>query len=468
MSIRDFVVTLLISALLVLVVMNKSINSYIEQKYHIALFNPENPVLSLLGAPREWLDTLRLNLFPTQEDLALESALHEAQAGENSAGETGENSETESSDENAEPPYPRLNEQGQIELKADSTFLFIGDSMMQGVGMTLGRELKKLGFSVIDIARQSTGLTYTSFFDWGKTLKEAFAKNPHINIVVMMVGANDPYNMPKIKYASPEWVEIYEQRIQSILDTAREHGALVVWYEAPIVKKEPLNARLAFLNTLYKSRVDAAKQLFLHSNSALAPDGIYTPYVKNAQGKSIKMRASDGIHFSGDGSRALGALLVERLEIIKEEGEDSGDVDSASVNSGDFGGVDSRANKDLSRDSAKNSTRKKREKAESTSHQRGLDADADKMDSIDSADSMNSADSGFAASDFAGSASSANFGTLDSGALDSHAFDSSAGNADSSASTNDAESSTPKPTSLESILLDSIHTPHKAARASDE
>ena len=305
--------------------MNKSINTYIEQKYHITLFDPEMPVLSTLGAPRVWLDSLRTTLFPTQKDLAIESALQDIIL--------DPTPESKNLDEEAEsaPSYPLIDEAGHIVLEPHSTFLFIGDSMMQGVGMTLGRELKKLGFNVIDIAKQSTGLTYSSFFDWGKTLKEAFAKNPHIKVVVVMVGANDPYSMPKIKYGSEEWAETYSARIQEILDTAIANKAVVAWYEAPIVKKEPLNTRLAFLNTLYKDRIEQAKQVFLLSNLALAPDGIYTSYVKNAQGKSVKMRATDGIHFSGDGSRALGALLLDRLLIIQDDPQVENDEESEHI-----------------------------------------------------------------------------------------------------------------------------------------
>lgn len=319
MRIVGFYTTLVLSFLLVLLVMNKSVHTYIEQKYHITPFDTQTPILEFLSLPALWLESARNALLPLSQDLIIANAENQAQEPEPSQIEP----ET--------PKYPLISEDGHIVLEADSTFLFIGDSMMQGVGMTLGRELKKLGFSVIDIAKQSTGLTYTDFFDWGKTLKDTLDKHPRIDVVVIMVGANDPYNMPKIKYASPEWVEIYEGRIEEILESANAHGALVVWYEAPIVKKEPLNTKLTFLNTLYAAKVAQAaerehKALLLHSNSALAPNGSYTAYGKNADGKSIKLRANDGIHFSADGSRALGALLLERLEIVpipQEEPESS-------------------------------------------------------------------------------------------------------------------------------------------------
>lgn len=331
MRIAGFYTTLILSFLLVLLVMNKSVHTYIEQKYHISAFDTQSPLLELLSLPAMWLESVRDTLLPSSQDLIIASVEGQAPTSElESSQKHGEGAEPESSE--PEPPaYPLISESGQIVLEPDSTFLFIGDSMMQGVGMTLGRELKKRGFSVIDIAKQSTGLTYTDFFDWGKTLKDTLEKHPNIDVVVVMVGANDPYNMPKIKYASPEWIAIYEARIREILESANSHGALVVWYDAPIVKKEPLNTKLIFLNTLYTAQVKEAtereqKALLLHANDALAPNGVYTAYGKSSEGKSIKLRANDGIHFTGDGSKALGALLLERLEILpKLENDDLGE-----------------------------------------------------------------------------------------------------------------------------------------------
>lgn len=304
MRIYEFFLTLVLGFVIVLVVMNKSVFSYIEQKYHIAAFDPSSPLLYALGTPARGLDSLRARLFPSQEELALNSSKEASKETEEVA------EEVDSSDLIEQVIYPLITQEGKIALEPESTFLFIGDSLMQGVGMTLGLELKKRGFSVIDIAKQSTGLTYIDFFDWGKTLKDAFAKNPHINIVVIMVGANDPYNMPKIKYASPEWVEVYQGRVRDILETANAHNAIVVWYEAPIVKKPSLNAKLAFLNTLYAKEVSSFKAVFLPSNAALAPEGVYTAYGKTESGKSVKLRANDGIHFSGEGSRVLGGVVV--------------------------------------------------------------------------------------------------------------------------------------------------------------
>ena len=316
MRLKTFIFTIFIAFALTALVMNKSINTLIEQKYHITLFNVENPLLKTLSLPRIWLDNLRAYIFPSQEDLALEESL-QSQTKIEPEPEIPEF--TEKLEE--EIYYPLIDENGTIILEPHSTFLLIGDSMMQGVGMTLVRELQKRDFNVINLAKQSTGLTYPHFFDWQQSLKDAFAKNPNINVVVMMVGANDPYNMPKIKFQSPEWVEIYTQRIQDIIQTTLSHKAIIIWYQVPFVKKEPLNQKLIFLNTLYKENVESAKQVFLDSNAILSPDNAYTAYIKAPNGKSIRLRNSDGIHFSTEGSKLLSQILLDRLEVLQEPHE---------------------------------------------------------------------------------------------------------------------------------------------------
>lgn len=307
MKIRDFIFTIIVGFVIVIALMNKSIHSYIEQKYHISLFDVDNEILIAIRMPSLWLDSMREKIFSNQEDLTAPNQ------------EDQENLEPKEEITEPEIHYPLITQEGKIILKPNSTFLLIGDSMMQGVGLTLARELQKLKINVINLSKQSTGLTYASFFDWNQTLKDTFNKNPNIDVVVMMVGANDPYNMPKIKFKSEKWLEIYNDRIADIIDTTLQNEAVIAWYEAPIVHKEPLNGNLQFLNELYKTHIQEKDQVFLESNLVLCPDGIYTSYLKDSQGKSLRVRGSDGIHFSTYGSKLLSRLLLERLEILPDE-----------------------------------------------------------------------------------------------------------------------------------------------------
>lgn len=171
MRLKTFIFTIFIAFALTALVMNKSINTLIEQKYHITLFNVENPLLKTLSLPRIWLDNLRAYIFPSQEDLALEESL-QSQTKIEPEPEIPEF--TEKLEE--EIYYPLIDENGTIILEPHSTFLLIGDSMMQGVGMTLVRELQKRDFNVINLAKQAQGLPIRIFLIGSKASKTLLLK----------------------------------------------------------------------------------------------------------------------------------------------------------------------------------------------------------------------------------------------------------------------------------------------------
>lgn len=203
-------------------------------------------------------------------------------------------------------------------LQKGDVVLLIGDSLMQGVGMTLVSMLKKHGAVPINLSKQSTGLTYSQHFDWEKALSSALLEQP-VQYVIIMLGANDPWDMidPEnkaryIKFKTERWEEIYRARIQSLLTLAHEHGAQVFWYEAPYMKKEKLNEGVLYLNTLYEDEARQNGAIFLHSNDVLSDGETFSAYITRND-KKIKVRANDGIHFSPEGSRILSKLLLQHL-----------------------------------------------------------------------------------------------------------------------------------------------------------
>lgn len=211
------------------------------------------------------------------------------------------------------PTLPKLNS-----LQKGDVVVLIGDSLMQGVGITLVSLLKKHGAVPINLSKQSTGLTYSQHFDWEKALANALAEQP-ARYVIVMLGANDPWDMidPEnkaryIKFKTKRWEEIYRARIQSLLTLAREQGAQVFWYEAPYMKKDKLNEGILYLNTLYEDEVQKNDAIFLHSNAVLSEGKVFSAYITRGD-KKIKVRANDGIHFSSEGSRILSKLLLQHL-----------------------------------------------------------------------------------------------------------------------------------------------------------
>lgn len=69
--------------------------------------------------------------------------------------------------------------------------------MMQGIAPYMLKTFKKLNLKGINLSKHSTGLTYPHYFNWAEAITQAFATYDNIAIVVVILGANDPWSMKK-------------------------------------------------------------------------------------------------------------------------------------------------------------------------------------------------------------------------------------------------------------------------------
>lgn len=208
----------------------------------------------------------------------------------------------------------------RIQVSEGESILLIGDSMMQGVAPYLLRAFKKAKIQGINLSKHSTGLTYKHYFNWEVATRDALEKNPHISLVVVLLGANDPWSMKKnIAFKSPLWEEIYTQRIDEILQVAQGYGVRIAWYEVPSVREKSLNDKIMYLNTLYEAAVKQSGEYFLQSNGIVTQGGKYSAFIKNAKGKSVQVRADDGVHFTARGYQIMANILLNNLEVLPLE-----------------------------------------------------------------------------------------------------------------------------------------------------
>lgn len=64
-------------------------------------------------------------------------------------------------------------------IRSGDKVFFAGDSLMQGVAPFVQKSLKQqYGIESANLSKQSTGLSYPSFFDWPKTIEETLKKHP--------------------------------------------------------------------------------------------------------------------------------------------------------------------------------------------------------------------------------------------------------------------------------------------------
>ncbi|EAH4991147.1 DUF459 domain-containing protein [Campylobacter jejuni] len=332
MSVVRFFFILIIVLSLVVVVMNQSISSYIEQKYHFA-FYPHNDLLKEANGFKIKLEQIRAILSneplpqtneetTNQENKSIDENLSKIDKVLN----TLENDENTSHKETNPTLIRDANisfiDNTKLELQNGDEFLFIGDSLMQGVAIALNRDLRNLNLKVTDLSKQNTGLSYKSYFDWSKATNEAFIKNSNIKYLVVLLGANDPWDIKKgenyHRFGSPSWIDIYTSRVDEIIKIAKKHKAKVFWFEIPPVKKEDLNKKIQVLNKIYSDEILKNKEIFINTKLFFSVNDEYSAYIKDENNRSIKVRTDDGVHFTPSGAREMSKLLLEHIK-LKEE-----------------------------------------------------------------------------------------------------------------------------------------------------
>lgn len=204
--------------------------------------------------------------------------------------------------------------------KGDKVF-FVGDSLMQGVAPYVMRTLmKQHNIESINLSKQSTGLTYIRFFNWPQVAKETFEKNPDIKLMIVFMGANDPWDFPVIKggkfvkFGTPEWEGVYRARIQTLINAATDNGAKVLWIGAPNMRDKKLNEGVIELNKIYKSQVTIAKQYYVTSNDVLGmKDNNFVKFMNIPNKGNVTLRTDDGIHFTPIGQKLIANKIISLL-----------------------------------------------------------------------------------------------------------------------------------------------------------
>lgn len=204
---------------------------------------------------------------------------------------------------------------------------FVGDSLMQGVAPHMANTLRKrYNVKSVNLSRQSTGLAYPNFFNWPKTVESTLAANPNIRLMVIFLGPNDPWDMPDgkgkpfLRFKAPDWEVAYRQRIDSILDTAREHNVQVIWVGPPNMEKAKLSAAMAYLNVLYKSQIEQYHQHFVSANEILGyQNDQFSYYLTDANQKKVKTRVDDGIHFTPTGQRLIAERVISMINFPTQQ-----------------------------------------------------------------------------------------------------------------------------------------------------
>lgn len=204
--------------------------------------------------------------------------------------------------------------------------LLLGDSMMAGsLGSTLERALERHeGFHVSRAAQLGTGLARPEVYDWMKVLPALMAREQP-RYVVVSLGSNDATNLrdgdEQIDFGELRWRQIYAERVEAMMRSLAGEQAHVLWLTLPPMREKRLSTRALILNRIFAECARRVPRVELIELATLVTDAErkFSTFVHAPDGRLLRYRLDDGVHFAAAGSRVVSNAVVGRLRMLNEE-----------------------------------------------------------------------------------------------------------------------------------------------------
>lgn len=193
-----------------------------------------------------------------------------------------------------------------------SVFIAVfGDGLAQLLSMGLMGELEDHPeLAVLHKTQDNSGLVRTDVVDWNQTIRDYFAGSAKIDIGVILIGSNDRQpiisNGESFDALSPEWSELYAQRIEAIAQQFAERKIPLLWVGLPVMKSDAASKDATALNELIKEHAERFGAAYIDIWEGFADEhGLYSAFGPDINGEIVRLRRSDGVYFTRAGARKL-------------------------------------------------------------------------------------------------------------------------------------------------------------------
>jgi hypothetical protein len=208
---------------------------------------------------------------------------------------------------------------GALLTPDDPLVLWIGgDSLAGSLGPSLGEQAADTGVvqPTYD-SRVSSGLSSPEFFDWPE---HATAELPLLDpdVVVFIIGANDWRTPTSSSGGSSAWEAEYEQQVEEMLGILEDDtpGRHVFWVGSPTMQDRRKDAGAQQVNAVAQRVVDRHERATYVDGYQLfsGEEGKYAASLPGLSGRTVRVRAGDGIHFTDEGGDLLGDHVYDLID----------------------------------------------------------------------------------------------------------------------------------------------------------
>ena len=169
-----------------------------------------------------------------------------------------------------------------------------------------------------------SGFVRQDFYDWNTVIGEQITQNI-FDIAVVLVGINDRQTIhvggESYKSLTPEWTNIYQQRIGSFAAQLRIARKPTIWIGLPPMSKSEYSAALSQISAMHRMAAFANGAEYLDIfERFLDEEGKYSSYGPDLNGQRVRMRKEDGIHFSSAGADKLAFYVSQSIKLFYQGG----------------------------------------------------------------------------------------------------------------------------------------------------
>ncbi|KIG14832.1 putative periplasmic protein [Enhygromyxa salina] len=207
---------------------------------------------------------------------------------------------------------PRRGQAGSAKI------MVLGGSTIHGaLGKNIETALADAGFTTQRHAKSSSGLARPDFYDWPAAAK-GYCQRFAPDAIVVMFGGNDGQALFMGEDAKPKWIRWedegwkpeYRARVEAFADAVAPNGERIFWMGMPEMKSNKLDGRMKRMNGIYEAVMTARANGHYLSTRGLMP-GVqgYSEFAK-IDGKQVRVRTEDGVHYSLHGARIVADAIV--------------------------------------------------------------------------------------------------------------------------------------------------------------
>jgi hypothetical protein len=208
-----------------------------------------------------------------------------------------------------------------VEQGRPRVVVLAGDSMMAvGLGAGLMRKASEdKNLRILRAFKSGTGLARPDVFNWMDQYP-AMVGPEEPEVVIVAIGANDGQSFvvdgKVLLFGSEEWRKTYQSRVADFLATVESTGARVLWVGLPPMRSVPFDQRISIVNRIAYTVVSQDPKASWWSTASFVGDtsGSFREFSELPDGRLVRLRAPDGVHFTEEGASTMTGILMKWLD----------------------------------------------------------------------------------------------------------------------------------------------------------